>query len=152
IVNRSIANQVSGIVLAPQHSQTMVPPVQSAVRKGIPVVIIDSGLDDQASIIKYIATDNYEGGQLAAEHLLKVLRAEGKAAPKIILFRYQPGSESTDQREKGFEDFINDEIAKQQKAKEPVITWLSRDKYAGSTTDSALKEALPLLNSLQDKG
>ncbi len=42
IIDRNIAKGVSGIVLAPQHSETMVAPVERAVKEGIPVLIIDS--------------------------------------------------------------------------------------------------------------
>jgi ribose transport system substrate-binding protein len=154
IVDRRISTRVDGIVLAPQHSRTMAAPVERAVEQGIPVVIIDSGLDDggRGSFVKYVATDNYHGGWLAAEHLLRVLREDGKEAPRIVLFRYQVGSESTEQREKGFEDYVNAEIARQHAAGKPTITWLSNDKYAGATKDSALREAKPLLNNLQDRG
>jgi ribose transport system substrate-binding protein len=152
IINRHIASRVSGIVLAPQHSQQMVAPVERAVNEHIPVLIIDSGLENQGLIVKYVATDNYHGGQLAAEQLLKVLKEDGKAAPRIVLLRYQVGSESTDQRERGFEDVVNKAIDEQKKKGEPTITWLSRDKYAGATKDSARREAEPLLNNLRDKG
>jgi ribose transport system substrate-binding protein len=152
IVEQQIANGVSGIVLAPQHSTQMVPVVQSAKAKQIPVVIIDSGLDDQNLIVKYVATDNRHGGELAADMLLGELKAEGKAAPKLVLFRYKTGSESTDQREKGFEDVVNSVIEEQKQKGEPTITWLSTNRYAGATTDSALAAATPLLNSLKDQG
>jgi ribose transport system substrate-binding protein len=152
IMDRRVSTGVNGIVLAPQHSKTMVAPVERAVEQGIPVVIIDSGLDARHLMVKYVATDNYNGGWLAAEHLLKVLRAEGKPAPNIILLRYQVGSESTEKREQGFEDYINKEIERQKEHHEPTITWLSKDKYAGATKDSAQKEAAPLLNNLRDKG
>lgn len=152
ILERAVAGKASGVVLAPQHSQTMVPHVQQAVEAGAPVVIIDSGLADQGMIVKYIATNNYNGGRLAARHLLKVLRDEGKPAPKLILFRYKPGSESTDQREKGFEDYVNQQVAEQQPRGAATITWLSTNKYAGATTDSALAAATPLLNGLRDQG
>src|SRR5216683_7316102 len=107
IIDRNIAKGVSGIVLAPQHSETMVAPVERAVKEGIPVLIIDSGLKNQEIIVQYVATNNYHGGELAGQHLLKVLADQGKPAPRLILFRYQPGSESTDQREKGFEDVVD---------------------------------------------
>jgi ribose transport system substrate-binding protein len=152
IVERLVANRVNGIVLAPQHSETMVGPVRRAKESGIPVVAIDSGLADDSDIIKYIATDNYNGGRLAAKRLLDVLRAEGKAAPKIVLFRYAPGSESTQKREDGFENYVDSVIAEQKKQGEPTITWLSRDKYAGATADSALQQATPLLNNLKGEG
>jgi ribose transport system substrate-binding protein len=147
IVDRRISTQVDGIVLAPQHSQTLVAPVKRARAEDIPVVVIDSGLARQDLIVKYVATNNYNGGWLAAEHLLKVLRAEGKSAPNLILFRYQIGSESTEQREKGFEDYIHE----RQRAGES-ITILSDNKYAGATKETASKEATPLLNNLRDRG
>jgi ribose transport system substrate-binding protein len=152
LIDQHIAGRASGIVLAPQHGTQMVEPVRRVVEKGIPVVIIDSGLEDKALYIKYIATNNYHGGELAAEHLLKVLREAGKPAPKLILFRYKPGSESTDQREKGFEDHVNKIIQEQKDKGEPTITWLSNSVYAGATTDTALQKATPLLNGLRDKG
>ncbi len=151
IVDRRISTQVNGIVLAPQHSQTMVPPVERAVAQGIPVVIIDSGLDRPKLMVKYVATDNENGGRLAARHLLDVLAREGKTAPRLVLFRYQIGSESTEKREKGFEDYVNARIEEQKKAGQPTITWLSTDKYAGATKDTALKEAAPLVNRLGDQ-
>ncbi len=151
IVDRRVCLHVDGVVLAPQHSQTMIAPVERAAEQRIPVVIIDSGLNAPDLFVKYVATNNYNGGRLAAVHLLDVLAREGKEAPNIALLRYQVGSESTDQREKGFEDYIEEAIAKQKAAGKPTITWLSRDKYAGATKDTALKEATPLLNNLRNK-
>jgi ribose transport system substrate-binding protein len=148
IVNRQLAGGVNGIVLAPQHSKAMVPAVQRAVDQGVPVVIIDSGLANTDIIVKYIATDNYHGGRLAAERLLGALQAEGKTNPKLILFRYATGSESTEKREKGFEDVI----AERERDGKVKVTWLSKDKYAGATVDSAENEATPLLNNLRDQG
>lgn len=152
IVDLQVSKRVSGIVLAPQHSETMVVPVERAVKEQIPVVIIDSGLAREDLIVRYVATDNYRGGRLAAEHLLSVLNAAGRPAPRLVLFRYQVGSESTEQREKGFEDYVNEQIEKQKKEGKPTIQWLSRDKYAGPTTDSAETEIGPLLVRLRATG
>ena len=153
IVDRRVSTRVDGIVLAPQHSQTMAAPVARAAEQGIPVVIIDSGLAPEADalFVKYVATNNYNGGRLAARHLLDVLEKEGKSAPRLVLFRYAVGSESTEQREKGFEDYVNQKIDEQKRAGRPTVTWLSKDKYAGATKDSALKEAAPLVNRLRDE-
>jgi ribose transport system substrate-binding protein len=151
IVDRRISYGVDGIVLAPQHSQTMVAPVQRAVDAGIPVVIIDSGLNRPDLYLKYVATDNYNGGKLAAEHLLRVLEQAGNLAPRVVLFRYAVGSESTEQREKGFEDEVNRRIAEQKARGEPTITWVSNDKYAGATRDTAQREASPLISQFRDQ-
>src|SRR5262249_53367613 len=57
LVQNAIASRVDGIVLAPLDSRALVKPVEEAVEKGIPVVIIDSGLESN-KIVSYIATDN----------------------------------------------------------------------------------------------
>lgn len=143
IVDRRVATGASGIVLAPQHSKTMTACVRRTADAGLPVVIIDSGLADPDHFVKYVATDNYRGGCLAAEHLIGELKKQGKTRPRLILFRYAVGSESTEQREKGFED-----TAKQLC---PDAEWLSTDKYAGATRDSAMREAGPLVLQFKDR-
>src|SRR5947207_467070 len=75
----------------------------------IAAVIRDCGRDEPGLYAKSVGTDNYNGGKLAAEHLLASLAKQGKTAPKLALFRYQPGSESTEQREKGFLDRVKAE-------------------------------------------
>jgi ribose transport system substrate-binding protein len=130
----------------------MVAPVQQAVEQGIPVLIIDSGLSEQGqnSIVKYVATDNYNGGRLAAKYLAETLAKEGKKEVKVILFRYAVGSESTEQREKGFEDYI----AQRNQAGEQKITLLpgkGQEVYAGATQDTAQKVAGPLLNQFREE-
>jgi len=143
IMDRRVATGADGIVLAPQHSQTMTACVKRTAQTGVPVVLIDSGLVDTEHIVKYVATDNYNGGCLAAHHLLKVLREQGITKPRLVLFRYAVGSQSTEQREQGFEDTVNKEC--------PDVVWVSRDKYAGSTRDSAMREAGPLIHQFGDQ-
>ena len=131
LVQNAVAAKFNGIVLAPLDAKALVAPVEKAAEAGIPVVIIDSGLDSP-KIVSYVATDNYHGGVLAAERLAELLKGQGR----IILMRYAVGSESTEQREKGFTDTI---------AKFPGITYLSKDEYAGATSDSAQKTAQNLI-------
>ena len=153
IIRQKTNMGINGLVLAPQDSKQMVPPVEQADGKGVAVVIIDSGLDPAALqknpdlIVKYVATDNRKGGQLAAKALLDALEKEGKTAPKLILFRYAVGSESTEQREAGFLEYVE---ARQKAGKRIEI--ISQDKYAGATVATAQKEAGPLLTNLRDSG
>ncbi|HEY1190691.1 MAG TPA: substrate-binding domain-containing protein [Gemmata sp.] len=137
IVDRRAATGANGIVLAPQHSATMTACVKRAADAGVPVVIIDSGLDDPNHFVKYVATNNYNGGRLAARYLIGELKNRGKDNPKLILFRYAVGSQATEDRERGFEDEVRDIC--------PGAVWLSTDKYAGATRDSAMREAGPLV-------
>lgn len=140
---------IHGLVLAPQDSKAMVPVVAQTVEKKIPVVIIDSGLDKEELFVKYVATDNYNGGKLAAKHLLEVLEKQGKSAPKLALFRYQPGSESTEQRERGFLDGVKQKADALHPKPGPEV--INDKVYSGATVDSAQKNAVSLLNVVKDK-
>lgn len=132
LVQSAVAAGVDGIVLAPLDARALVRPVEEAVAKGIPVLIFDSALES-SKIVGYVATDNYHGGVLAAQRLGKVLGGKGK----IILLRYAVGSESTEQREKGFTDTIAKEF--------PGISYLSDAEYSGPTSDSAQQKAQSLV-------
>jgi ribose transport system substrate-binding protein len=133
VVESFTSQGVSGIVLAPLDANALVRPVQEAKRLGIPTVIFDSGLASD-EIVSYVATDNYKGGELAAERLGKLLGGKGKA----LLLRYQEGSASTEERENGF----------QTKLKElyPGVELVSSDQYAGPTRDTAKRASENLLN------
>ena len=67
IVDRQIAARVDGIVLAPQHSQTLVPAVERAVAEGIPVVIVVRNIS--GSKVSSLMADNHGGAYQAVEHL-----------------------------------------------------------------------------------
>lgn len=131
LVDSAAASKVDGIVLAPLDAEALVAPAERAIAKGIPVVIIDSGLKSD-KITSYVATDNYHGGVLAAERLAELLGGKGR----IILMRYMVGSASTEEREQGFTDTIK---------KYPGITYVSDDQYAGATSETAQKTAQSLV-------
>src|SRR5450631_2071256 len=61
VVENFVGRGVSAIVLAPLDSRALVAPVEDAVKAGIPVVVIDSGLVSKAPS-STVATDNRKGG------------------------------------------------------------------------------------------
>jgi ribose transport system substrate-binding protein len=133
VVEDMIARGVAGIVLAPLDDQALVRPVQEAQREGIPVVIIDSPLRG-SDYVSYIATDNYKGGVMAAERLGELLGGQGR----IFLIRCHEGSASSTLREQGFFEATQKEF--------PGIEFLSKDLYAGVTTESAYQTLENLLS------
>ena len=132
VVENFVARHVSAIVLAPLDSQALVRPVHYAVRAKVPVVIMDSDLKSD-DYVSFVATDNYKGGQLAGEHLAKLLGEKGN----VILMRYAVGSASTEARETGFLDALK---------KFPGIKVISSDQHAGATRELAYQTAQNLLN------
>lgn len=73
LVEDFITKKVDGICLAPLDAQGLIPYVQAAKEAGIPTVIYDSDLDSPDDYISYVATDNYQGGALAARRMAEVL-------------------------------------------------------------------------------
>lgn len=137
VVEDFISRGVDGIVLAPLDDRALMRPVRDAVREGIPVVIIDSALQGE-DFVSYVATDNYQGGVLAARRLGGLLNGKGR----IFLIRYQEGSASTVQREAGFLDTVRREF--------PGLVLLVQDQYAGATTETAYQLAENLLSRFPD--
>ncbi len=77
LVENLVASKVDGICLAPNDSTALVESVELSNKKGVPVVIFDSGLNtDPKNYVSYVATDNYNGGVLAAHCLAKALGYE----------------------------------------------------------------------------
>jgi ribose transport system substrate-binding protein len=123
LVQSFAAQGVTGIVLAPLNETALGPSVKSAVRAGIPVVIIDSDLKSQDHV-SFVATDNRAAGRLAGEHMIKLLGNKGN----VVVLRYQEGSASTHHREEGFLEALR---------KEANIILKSDNRYGGATTESA---------------
>ena len=133
VVEGFLSQGVQGIVLAPLDDRALVRPVEEARRAGVPTVIIDSDLQTD-STVSFVATDNYKGGQMAADRLGSLLGGKGG----VLLLRYAEGSASTAARERGF--------LEQLKAKYPGIRVVSADQYAGPTRETAKRASENLLN------
>jgi ribose transport system substrate-binding protein len=136
VVQNFISRGVQAIVLAPLDDAALVRPVEAAIKRKIPVVIIDSDLksDQYAS---FVATDNYQGGKIAAKRLAELMAGKGNA----LMMRYNEGSASTANRERGFLDGMK-EFA-------PDAVLVSTDQYGGVTAASAMQTAQNLLNKYQ---
>ncbi len=131
IVEDFIALKVAGIVLAPNGSNALVPKVEEMFARNIPCVIIDSEIDTD-KYVSFAATNNYQGGVIAARRMGKILDGKGK----VIVVKFMPGSGSTTNRENGFIDTIEKEFT----GIEIVDT-----KYGMATVETALQAAEDLL-------
>lgn len=139
VVNTFVAQGVSGIVLAPLNDSALRAPVKAAAQAKIPVVVFDSDLQGDQHV-SFVATDNQAAGKLAADGMAAKLAAGGAAATpgkrNVIVLRYQEGSASTQNREKGFLDGIKGK---------PGLELVSDNQYGGATTESAFQKAESLL-------
>ena len=90
-------------MLAPTDKTALVAPVMAAKRKKIPVVIIDSGIATK-EIDSFVATDNLNGGKLAARELSEANRRK-ETSPSCARWS---AATVPKQREKGFLEAIKE--------------------------------------------
>ena len=105
IVDSMVARHVDGLAVAASDRTALSAPIERAAKAGILVTVFDSGVDTD-NILTFVATNNYEGGQMAARKLAELIHSKGKVA----MVMHAPGSASTMDREKGFEDVITKEF------------------------------------------
>jgi len=101
LVENAISQKVAGIILAASDAKALVPVTEKAIAAGIPVVVVDSGLqtDKYAS---FLATDNVAAAAAAGEEVAKRLNGKGKVA----IVNFVAGAQGAIEREKGFKDAL----------------------------------------------
>jgi len=100
LVRNLTAKKPAGIMLAALDSKALIPPVEEAVAAGVPVAMVDSGIDSDVPVASII-TDQYKGGFMAGEEMARLLDKKGTVANLGI----QAGSVSAG-RSKGFAEAI----------------------------------------------
>jgi ribose transport system substrate-binding protein len=136
IVEDFIVQKVDGVVLAPLDKDALVPSVEKLASLKIPCAIIDSGIAT-SNYVTFAATDNYQGGVLAARRMGEILGGKGN----LLVLKYVPGSASTTDRENGFIDTIGKEYPDMK---------IVDSKYGQDTVETALQAAEDMLTRNKD--
>jgi ribose transport system substrate-binding protein len=107
VLDAVIASAPSAILIAPTDKVQLVEPLRKAVDAGIPVVTVDTFIDDGSYQdgagdgdfpMSYIASDNVAGGKIAARAMCDAIGSKGS----VYVSNVSPGISTTDQREEGF--------------------------------------------------
>ncbi len=106
IIENLIQSKVAALCVTPSGSKEIVPAIVKANKSNIPVLIVDTRVNQDAlrsaggKIAGFIGSDNLEGGRLAGEFAAKKLGGKGKVA----ILEGIPGHETGDSRLKGFRE------------------------------------------------
>jgi ribose transport system substrate-binding protein len=133
-IENFIVQRVAAIIVCPVNSKGIGPAIEKASQAQIPVFTADIKADS-GPVVSHIASDNYLGGKLAGEYMVKALNAKGKVA--VI---DQPIVESTIERVRGFEEALRPYTAIQIVAK----------PNGDGVRDKAMKAAEDLLQGYPD--
>lgn len=96
-VNDLIQQQVDVLLINPVDSAAIGPAVESANAAGIPVITIDRD-SDGGQVVTLVASNNVEGGEMAANYIVDQL---GEGA-KVVQLEGTPGASATRERGQGF--------------------------------------------------
>ncbi|HUU29899.1 MAG TPA: substrate-binding domain-containing protein [archaeon] len=99
ILEDYINKRVDAIVMAACDTKALIPVVEEAHRRGIPVITIDSGLDSDIPL-SFVASDNVRGAEKAADILAQLVDKKGEVA----CVNFIPGAATAIWRETGFKE------------------------------------------------
>lgn len=108
IIENLIERRVSALCIAPSGSREIVPVILKANQAGIPVLIVDTRVDEKAlaaaggKIATFIGSDNLDGGRIAGAFLAEKLGGKGQVA----VLEGIAGHETGDQRLRGFRESV----------------------------------------------
>ncbi|NDW04784.1 ABC transporter substrate-binding protein [Jiella pacifica] len=107
VLDAVIARGPDAILIAPTDATQMIEPLRRANEAGIPVVTVDTFIDDGKYQdgsgdgdfpVSSISSDNVLGGRMAARAMAEDMGGKGK----VYISNVRPGISTTDQREEGF--------------------------------------------------
>jgi ribose transport system substrate-binding protein len=108
IVENMIQTGIQALVITPSGSREIVSALVKAKNAKVPIIIVDTRVDAKAAAdagVKtetFVGSDNYAGGKLAGEYLVKVTGAKAR----VGILEGIPGHETGDSRMRGFRDAV----------------------------------------------
>lgn len=119
-----ITQDVDAIIICPTNSAGSKSMVELADEAGIPVFTMD--IESDGEVVSHIATDNYKGGQLAAEYLVNKILTDKKGDVAVITYSE---IEACIQRENGFTEWLAENA--------PDINVVDIQNYSGDQQKAA---------------
>jgi ribose transport system substrate-binding protein len=100
-INDLISREVDAMIVNPIDGAAVLPALQKAKAAGIPVVIVDSPVEDGNEDLyeTFIATDNVKAGRDLATYLVDNIDTP---QPQVAIIEGAPGSKAGDDRKEGF--------------------------------------------------
>lgn len=135
-LNNAATTGADVVIVNPVDSDAVTPAVQQLNKSNIPVIAVDRGVNG-ADVASFISSNNVAGGKQAAE---EVAAALGDGGGSILVLQGVPGSSSSRDRGKGFDEGL---------AQYPAIT-VAAKQTAGFDRAQALNVTTNLLQANPD--
>jgi ribose transport system substrate-binding protein len=146
IIENLIQTGVKVLCVTPSGSKEIVPAIAKANQAGIPVIVVDTRVDEATAkeagiqVQSFVGSDNYEGGRVAGQELLAF--TGGKA--KVAVLEGIPGHETGDSRLRGFKDATKGAVGVKIVASQPA-NW---ERDLGFTVFQNMLQAHPEIDAV----
>jgi len=98
VVDALLAKHPNALLIAPTDVNALKAPIQKFTTANIPVIAVDTTINDTSLLTSQITSNNFQGGQAAADAIAKLAHDKGQVAVDNV----QPGVSTTDARQAGF--------------------------------------------------
>ena len=98
VVKSVLASKPDALLIAPTDWVGLFNPIDQFVKAGIPVIAVDTTLKNTSILASAISSDNYQGGQAAADAIARLAHNKGQVA----IINVEKGVSTTDLRQSGF--------------------------------------------------
>jgi ribose transport system substrate-binding protein len=132
-LNAALAQKPDLILIAPTDKLALQEPIARAVAEHIPVILVDTTLNDPSIAVTTISSDNVAGGMKVADALAGAIGKTGKVAVVSV----SPGISTTDERVEGF----NKELSKYPSIKSLGVTFTGDNTTRANTVTKGLVAA-----------
>ena len=156
IIDAVISTNPDGLIVSVPDLSALKKSIRSASKKGIPIIVINSGIDimEEVEILTYVGQSEYEAGIKAGEELLKY------NINTALCVNHEIGNISLDQREQGFRKILNEnniyvktipiDASDPSETRESLRTYLSSNKNINGILTLGPLGALPIMNLLDE--
>lgn len=98
ILQTLIANNPAVLLIAPTNNVALINPIKQFTSAGIPVISVDTTINDSSLLKSQITSDNVQGGMAAAKSIAAFAHESGEVA----IINVKPGITTTAARQAGF--------------------------------------------------
>ncbi len=102
IADQLLAEHPSALVIAPTDPAALQPVVNQALAQGIPVVNVDTHVNDISKVLSFITGNNQQGGAVAADAMAKAMHYQSGHSYQVVVGMSSPTTTTNVARLAGF--------------------------------------------------
>jgi ribose transport system substrate-binding protein len=131
LVKSVLASKPDALVICPTDVVALFDPIDQYVKAGIPVIAVDNTLKNTSILTSAISSDNYQGGEAAADAIAKLAHDKGQVA----IVSVEQGVSTTDLRQSGF-------LSEMKKYTDMKVVALDYDMDSATTAETQTRSIL----------